>query len=251
MRAEPEKPPVILDDSALGKESPNDADEAQSPEEALEEAQQDEPEDAPQDATGDAEETAPEDEPTQPDTGPELGPGEELEDEELLQRTAALLFASPEPLSEGRLCTLLEKPHPARVQLALESLAERLAGSGLPIVLRAIAGGWRMMTDASQAETIARLVKSRSVDKISPAALETLSIVAYRQPVTKAEIEAIRGVDSGAILRSLVDRGLARVAGRANQPGSPLQYGTTREFLDRFGLASLKDLPRDGELVRG
>ena len=85
--------------------------------------------------------------------------------------------------------------------------------------------------------------------RISAAALETLAIVAYRQPVTKAEIEAIRGVQAGAILRTLVDRGLARVTGRANLPGSPLQYGTTKEFLDRFGLGSLKDLPRDGELT--
>ena len=223
MRAEPEQAPVIRDESAPLEETPSERDDPGTPADDLGPA----------------------------DAGPELGPGEELEDEELLQRAAALLFASPEPLSEGRLGTLLEKPHPGRVKLVLETLAERLGSSGLPIVLRAIAGGWRLLTDPSQSETIARLVKSRSVDKISPAALETLSIVAYRQPVTKAEIEAIRGVDSGAILRSLVDRGLARVAGRANQPGSPLQYGTTREFLDRFGLASLKDLPRDGELVRG
>ena len=90
-----------------------------------------------------------------------------------------------------------------------------------------------------------------AVERISPAALETLSIVAYRQPVTKAEIEAIRGVQAGPILRSLVDRGLVRVTGRADVPGHPLQYGTTKEFLDRFALAGLKELPRDGELAEG
>ena len=88
------------------------------------------------------------------------------------------------------------------------------------------------------------------MERVSPAGLETLAIVAYRQPVTKAEIEAIRGVQAGPVLRSLVDRGLVKVTGRADQPGAPLQYGTTREFLDRFGLASLKELPRDAELVR-
>ena len=85
---------------------------------------------------------------------------------------------------------------------------------------------------------------------MSPAALETLSVVAYRQPVTKAEVEAIRGVQAGPLLRSLVDRGFIRVTGRAPVPGNPLQYGTTRQFLEQFGLAQLNDLPRDGELAQ-
>ena len=83
-----------------------------------------------------------------------------------------------------------------------------------------------------------------------PRGAETPAIVAYRQPVTKAEIEAIRGVQAGPILRSLVDRGLAKVTGRADVPGHPLQYGTTKEFLDRFGLMGLEDLPRDAELAK-
>jgi segregation and condensation protein B len=90
----------------------------------------------------------------------------------------------------------------------------------------------------------------RKSERISGAALETLAVVAYRQPVTKAEIEAIRGVQAGPILRTLIERGLVRVTGRADVPGHPLQYGTTREFLDRFGLSSLGDLPRDGELAK-
>ena len=180
-----------------------------------------------------------------------LGPGEELSDEELLGELAALLFACPEVLTLPRLAKLLRNPAAVRVKAALEALSERLASSGLPIVVRAISGGWRLMTDPAQGDAVARLRKEPKPEKISGAGLETLAIVAYRQPVTKAEIEAIRGVQSGQMLRSLVDRGLIKVAGRAETPGSPLQYATSKEFLDRFGLASLKDLPRDGELVQG
>ena len=172
------------------------------------------------------------------------GPGNDLDDEELLQRAAALLFASPDPLSTERLVHLLERPEKARVRSALADLGQRLSEARLPIALAEIAGGWRLLTRPELAEVIQRL------EKVTPAALETLAIVAYRQPVTSAEVEAIRGVQSGPLLRALVDRGLVRVTGRADQPGAPLQYGTTREFLDRFGLASLKDLPRDGELAR-
>ena len=179
-----------------------------------------------------------------------LGPGEELDDEALLQGTAALLYASPEPLSLARLVDLLQRPARARVRAALAALEERLVAAPLPLTLTEVAGGWRILTRPEYGEVVQRLAKVRKAEKVTPAALETLSIVAYRQPVTKAEVEAIRGVQSGAMLRSLVDQGLVRVTGRADQPGSPLQYGTSREFLNRFGLASLKDLPRDGELAK-
>jgi len=137
-----------------------------------------------------------------------------------------------------------------RVEDALAGLSRRLEGAGLPFELRAIAGGWQLFTTPDMAETVGGLARARRDEKISPAALETLAVVAYRQPVTKAEIESIRGVQVGPILRALVDRGLVRVAGRSDDPGHPLLYATTRQFLDAFGLASLDDLPRDGELVR-
>ena len=181
---------------------------------------------------------------------PEIGPGERLSDDELVEELCALLFASPDPLPLARLVDLLRRPARKRVRAALEALAARFGEARIPIVLREIAGGWRLLTDPDQHAVVARLSKSRKVERVTPAALETLAIVAYRQPVTKAEIEAIRGVQAGPVLRNLVDRGLIKVVGRADQPGSPLEYGTTREFLDRFGLASLKELPRDAELVR-
>jgi segregation and condensation protein B len=176
------------------------------------------------------------------------GPGEEKSDEALVREIAALLFASPEPLSDERLAELLERPSPARLEVALECLRTELEQGRLPLALRKIAGGWRLLTDPEQAGTVARLRSEPRPERISAAALETLAIIAYRQPVSKAEIEAIRGVQAGPVLRSLVDRGLVRITGRAELPGQPLLYGTTKEFLERFGLSALKDLPRDGEL---
>lgn len=180
-----------------------------------------------------------------------LGPGAEKSDAELVAEASVLLFAAVEPLTDHRLLVLLERPERARVTAALAELGRALEASPLPLVLRKIAGGWRILTDPARGDVVARLKKEHKPERISAAALETLSIVAYRQPVTKAEIEAIRGVQAGPVLRSLVDRGLVRVTGRADLPGAPLQYATTREFLERFGLEGLKDLPRDGELVEG
>ncbi len=181
---------------------------------------------------------------------PEVGAGELLSDEELERATFALIFASPEPLGTRRLAQQLQGPKLGRVKAALSAISARLAEVGLPLELREIAGGWRFVTAEDMADVVAGLVKARKAEKLSAAGLETLAVVAYRQPVTKAEIESIRGVQCGAMLRNLVDRGLAKVTGRAEVPGHPLQYGTTKEFLDRFGLGSLSDLPRDGELLK-
>lgn len=174
----------------------------------------------------------------------------ELSDAEVERELAALLFASTEPLSSGKLQSLLGGASAARVEEGLRALSTRLATAQLPWELRQIAGGWQIYTTPDVAETVARLQKVKKDEKVSPAGLETLAIVAYRQPVTKAEIEAIRGVQVGPILRTLVDRGLVKVAGRSEDPGHPLLYGTTKRFLENFGLASLDDLPRDGELLR-
>jgi segregation and condensation protein B len=208
---------------------------------------------APETTQGEA--PAPQEEP-KPETAGEPGAEAEgaIDDDELLRAVTALVFASPDPLPEKKLAALCggEGPAPAlaRVRAALETLRDRLAASGLPLELRSIAGGWRILTAPETGGVVQRLFENRKIERISPAALETLAIVAYRQPVTKAEIEAIRGVQAGPILRSLVDRGLVKVSGRADVPGHPLQYATTKTFLDRFGLAGLDDLPRDSELSR-
>jgi segregation and condensation protein B len=177
-----------------------------------------------------------------------LGPGEEKSDAELVRELAVLLFAAGEPLSQARLVELLERPAPPRVAAALDALAAGLEAANLPLVVQRVAGTWRILSDPELAPVVARLRSEPKPERISAAALETLAIIAYRQPVSKAEIEAIRGVQAGPVLRSLVDRGLVRISGRAELPGAPLLYGTTKDFLERFGLAALKDLPRDGEL---
>lgn len=177
-----------------------------------------------------------------------LGSGEQKSDEQLRRELTVLLFAASEPLSQPRLFELLERPAPARVVVALEALRAELEESELPLVLRKVAGAWRLLTDPEFAHVVNRLRSEPKPERISAAALETLAIIAYRQPVSKAEIEAIRGVQAGPVLRGLVDRGLVRITGRAELPGAPLLYGTSKEFLERFGLSALKDLPRDGEL---
>lgn len=180
----------------------------------------------------------------------EQGVAADVSDAELEREVAALLFATAEPLSSARLSGLLGEVPRARIERALEDLGRRLATSGLPYELRAVAGGSQLFTSPDLCETVSALARVRREERVSPAALETLAVIAYRQPVSKAEIEAIRGVQAGPILRALVDRGLVRVAGRSDDPGHALLYGTTRQFLDVFGLASLDDLPRDGELLR-
>lgn len=249
-----------MDDSLLGVEleddeatavmqDPNDSAEGQEADPTTEPGALAEPAADTDAADTDAADTdAAQDEVEAAERGP--GPGADLSDEQLEERALALLFASPDPLSIGRLVNLLERPPAARVRAAVEAIGHRLQSAGLPLQLRGIRGGYMLMTVPEMGEVVSRLAKGPAVERISPAALETLSIVAYRQPVTKAEIEAIRGVQAGPILRSLVDRGLARVTGRADVPGHPLQYGTTKDFLDRFGLMGLDDLPRDAELAR-
>ena len=203
-----------------------------------------------QDPGAGPESNAPEDDQEGFDAAPRLGPGADLDDEELMRRLAALLFASPEPLSLGKLVQLLERPQRARVKLALETLAQRFEQAGLPMQVRGLKGGFTLLSTPDAGPTLARLAKGSTIERVSAAALETLSVVAYRQPVTKAEIEAIRGVQAGPLLRSLVDRGLIKVSGRADVPGHPLEYATTKEFLDRFGLLNLGELPRDAELTQ-
>jgi segregation and condensation protein B len=180
----------------------------------------------------------------------DTAPAREVSDETLEREIAALLLASPDPLSVARLRSLVGRVETKRVEAALEALGQRMSSADLPWELRAIAGGWQLYTTPDMSEVVTALAKVRKEEKVSPAALETLAVVAYRQPVTKAEIEAIRGVQAGPVLRALVDRGMLKVAGRAEVPGHPLLYATTKKFLDAFGLMKLEDLPRDSELLK-
>lgn len=166
----------------------------------------------------------------------------------LAQRVEALLFASGQPLTQARLAQALEVEAPA-VQAALDELVLAWRAREGAIELVEIAGGWRFMTRPAFHPDVAALRRKAEVERLSPAALESLAVVAYRQPITRADIEAVRGVQCGPVLRLLLDRDLIRITGRSPDPGHPLLYGTTKRFLDHFGLKSLKALPDVKDLL--
>lgn len=154
----------------------------------------------------------------------------------------SLLFVSETPLSLDRLCLLLEEFDRAAIREALDRLLERYGGEGRGIVLAEVGGGFQFRTPAGNGDVIRRLTKARPA-RFSQSALETLAIIAYRQPVTRAEIEYLRGVDSGGVLKTLLEKKLIKILGKRDIPGKPLIYGTTREFLELFALRDLKSLP--------
>ena len=154
----------------------------------------------------------------------------------------ALLFVSDEPLTVAVLAQALEIDRRAAVELC-ERLAEELEERGAGVVLRSVAGGWRLFTHPDTATEVERFVLSSRQARLTKAALETLAIVAYKQPVTRHQVSSIRGVNSDGVLRALQDKGLIEEAGREETPGRPLLYGTTPTFLERLGLPSLAALP--------
>ncbi|HEY2954905.1 MAG TPA: SMC-Scp complex subunit ScpB [Candidatus Eisenbacteria bacterium] len=159
----------------------------------------------------------------------------------------ALLFSSDQPLSLSLLAESLETG-PDEISAALLRLGEEYAARGAGVELREIAGGWMLVTAAEHAEWVGRMLRGKKRMRLSRAALETMAIIAYKQPVTKGEVEAIRGVDSSAVLATLLERNLVTIRGRSKVVGRPLLYGTTPEFLDYFGLNDLAELPRPEEL---
>ncbi len=159
----------------------------------------------------------------------------------------ALLFSSDQPLPLALLSEALETPADD-VAAALRRLGEDYAARAAGVELREIAGGWMMVTAAEHSEWVGRMLRGKKRMRLSRAALETMAIIAYKQPVTKSEVEAIRGVDSSAVLATLLERSLVTIRGRSKVVGRPLLYGTTQEFLDYFGLRDLSELPRPEEL---
>ena len=160
----------------------------------------------------------------------------------------ALLFASDTPLEPERIREVLELPGVAAARELVEALRSRYADRGLQIV--EVGGGYRMVTRPELQPWLVRLTRSRTKQRLSRPALETLAIVAYKQPVSRPEVDAIRGVNSEAVLESLLERRLIRIPGRKDAPGRPYLFETTREFLVAFGLRDLGDLPKvEGELL--
>jgi segregation and condensation protein B len=161
---------------------------------------------------------------------------------DLVRDLEAVLFVSDEPLSTTVLAQALEADRRS-VEEALVDLASSYEDRESGVVLRNVAGGWRLTTHPATSPAVERFVLSSRHVRLTRASLETLAIVAYKQPVTRHQVSAIRGVNSDGVLRALVDRGLVVDVGRDETPGRPMLYGTTAEFLERLGLASLSDLP--------
>jgi segregation and condensation protein B len=154
----------------------------------------------------------------------------------------SLLFASEAPLTIDRLCTLLDEFSREEIREAVQGLQDDCRDEGRGVQLAEVAGGYQLRSTPGNADFIRRLKRGKTA-KFSPSAMETLAIIAYRQPVTRMEIEYLRGVDSGGVLKSLLDRKLVRMLGRKDVPGKPIIYGTTREFMETFSLKDLASLP--------
>lgn len=160
----------------------------------------------------------------------------------------AVLFASDTPLPPTRIVSVLGTGSAREVRQIVQTLNDAYQREGHAFRIVEIAGGYQMLTQPEYNTWLRRLKQSRQESKLSPAALETLAIVAYKQPVVRADIEAIRGVSVGEVLNRLRELGLVKVVGRAEDVGRPMLYGTTRHFLETFGLSGLEDLPAVEEL---
>jgi segregation and condensation protein B len=161
-----------------------------------------------------------------------------------LRTLEALLFSTHHPLTAGRLAEMLELESTKPIRGAIKELNEQYVTADRSFRIEQVAGGYQMLTLPDFGEILKKL-HQREVDaKLTKAALETLAIIAYKQPILRADIEAIRGVACGETIRSLMEKHLVKIAGRAEIPGRPILYGTTKRFLELFGLNSVKDLPQ-------
>ena len=162
--------------------------------------------------------------------------------QEIRRAIEAILFLADEPLAASTLAQAVEVGR-RDVEEQLREMAEDYRARDSGIVLTEVAGGWRLMTNPEAAPFVERFVLSSRHARLTKASLETLAIVAYKQPVTRHQVSSIRGADSDGVLRALAERGLVEEVGRSDGPGRAVLYGTTPEFLERLGLPSLAELP--------
>ncbi len=182
---------------------------------------------------------------------------------ELIQIVEALIFAAPEPVSTTEIAKAVrraaeesgeegarewENVNSKQIENVIDELGEKLGSSGRSIELQEGSHGWRFVTRSDFAHWVRALLPEMRPERLSPPALETLALIAYRQPITKADIEAVRGVSVDGMLQKVMDRGLVQVGGRADLPGRPLLYETTELFMEHFGVKQLEDLPNATEL---
>ena len=162
---------------------------------------------------------------------------------ELIAAVEAVLFAAAEPVQPKEIASAFGSPSEQDVLAAIEALAERYASGPGGLAVEHVAGAYRLATKPGVGSLVRQFFRQRNRTRLSPAALETLAIVAYRQPMTVPEIQAIRGVDPAGSLKSLLEKKMVRILGRKKVVGNPLLYGTTKQFLVHFGLNRLEDLP--------
>lgn len=160
----------------------------------------------------------------------------------------ALLLSTHHPLTAGRLAELLDLPSTRPIRAAVKALNAAYETSGRSFRIEQVAGGYQILTLPEFGESLKKLHQREADAKLTKAALETLAIIAYKQPILRANVEAIRGVACGETIRSLMEKHLVKIAGRAEEPGRPILYGTTKRFLELFGLNNLRDLPQSESL---
>ena len=168
--------------------------------------------------------------------------------DEVKRIVEALLFAVQEPISVRKICEVVENAETKEIREVIQQLREEYDTHDRVFQIEEIANGFQILSRPEYHEWISKIRKKSGESKLSQQALETLSIIAYKQPIIRAEIEAIRGVQSGQMIRTLIEKGLVKITGRDEVLGRPLLYGTTSKFLDHFGLKSIKDLPKVEDL---
>jgi len=168
---------------------------------------------------------------------------EAIDARELKAILEAILFVSPEPVPIARLMSIVGTASKVDIVQALGILTHDLDQDGRGIQLVQVAGGYRLVTKQEYGPWLKRMDKAKAAQKLSRSALESLAIIAYKQPLVRAEIEEIRGVETSGVLRTLCERKLVRIVGRKDVPGRPIMYGTTKFFLEHFGLQDLSQLP--------
>ncbi len=167
-----------------------------------------------------------------------------MEQKQLKRIIEALLFASDKPLGIAQIKEVLEGPDISAIKSAAGELKQEYKDSGRSFGIAEIAGGYQIITDPAYAPWLQKLYRKSHTEKLSHPSLETLAIIAYRQPITRLEIEDVRGVNVDGVLKTLLERALVRISGRKQIPGRPFLYGTTKNFLEFFALQSLQELPQ-------
>ncbi len=175
----------------------------------------------------------------------DLAPDEHARNRGIIE---ALLIASDEPIGVGKIASVLNKVGAREIRTYVDDLNNEYMSTGRSFTITEVAGGFQFRVHPEYAPWARRLLREKAPARLSQAALETLAIIAFKQPLTKAEVEHIRGVAVDGVVRHLLEKGLVRISGRAEGPGRALLYGTTRDFLKHFGLKTLSDLPKLREL---